>query len=650
MSDDKVHVLSGKKSIDCIDKLREFGLTRYISLPQIAVLGDQSSGKSSVLESISGIKFPRSSGLCTRFPTAIQMRNSPVFKARLRLIPGKRSSDKRSTEFDSFMETNMKKIGSVDDVGDAIATAKDFICADDDFSDDILSIEMDGPTCIPVTLVDLPGYVKTAIGDQKKTVKDQIRAMCASYLCDKRTIILAVIPANIDLANNEIFENASEVDPDGDRTIGVITKPDMMDAGTEHEIIDLVNNGTKKRLDLGYYIVRNRNNADLINNVTNTEARETERMFFMQPPWNQVRASNTGADNLITYLSEILERHVMRELPNVQLQLNDMIRHNKKTLADFGPEMVHVSDMRMVYNRIIDDFQLFFGKLVDGEYTDMGEHADDDTIKLRALIRKRCDAFYNELEKIDIDADSDHIEDLIISNRGRELPGMSTDKIFVAVFQQAIRPWGDIIQKFVNGCHDDVLRIAKHVFEVTVQHKNPKIHIFMTGKLIEYIEKLHVRACEKATVMFDTESRFPATYNHYYSDNIEKIRLQRVIAIVNESTVAQANGYFTKNNTENHIKETQCVSNLEYEVQDIQDCVKAYYKVARKRVADNIPMHVVETEMMQHLHQLKNELMTVNDVVLTNLMLEAPAQRRMRQDMHKSIMVMEKSREYLISM
>jgi GTP-binding protein EngB required for normal cell division/deoxyadenosine/deoxycytidine kinase len=649
MGENSVRILSGKKSIDCIDKLREFGLTRYISLPQIAVLGDQSSGKSSVLESISGIKFPRSSGLCTRFPTAIQMRNASVFKAKLRLIPGRRSSDKRSAEFDMFMEENMDEIKSIDDIGNAIATAKSFICAEDDFSDDILSIEMDGPACIPVTLVDLPGYVKTSIGDQKKTVKDQIKAMCSSYLNDKRTIILAVIPANIDLANNEIFENASEVDPDGDRTIGVITKPDMMDAGTEHEIIDLVNNGTKKRLDLGYYIVRNRNNIDLINNISNTEARDNEQAFFMQPPWNQIRSSNTGADNLSAYLSEILERHVMRELPNVQLQLNDMIRENRRVLAEMGPEMVHVSEMRIVYNRIIDDFQLFFSELVDGVYTNMADLANDDTVKLRALIRKRSDAFYDELEKVDIDAGSVHIQSLITANRGRELPGMSTDKIFVAVFQKSIRPWEKIIQKFVDGCYDDVLQIAKRVFEAIVLHKNPKIHIFMSGKLVEFIEKLHEKSSKKASIMFHTESHYPATYNHYYSDNIEKIRQDRVIEISNAAAGVTANGHLART-PEITIRANQCKSNLEYEIQDIQDCVTAYYKVARKRVADNIPMHVVETELMQHLHQIKNELLSINDVVLTNLMLEAPAQQRKRQDTKKSIQVLEKSREYLISM
>lgn len=229
------------------------------------------------------------------------MRNAPTFRARLRLIPGAQSSDTRAVDFDEYMDKHAGTIETIDDIGPAILTAKEYICGDDDFSDDILSIEMDGPNCIPVTLVDLPGYVKTSIGDQKKTVKDQIKVMCASYLKDKRTIILAVIPANIDLANNEIFENASEVDPDGDRTIGVITKPDMMDAGTEDEIIDLVNNGTKKHLDLGYYIVKNRNNADLVNNISNAAARESEAEFFTRTPWSLVRKSNTGAANLSGY-------------------------------------------------------------------------------------------------------------------------------------------------------------------------------------------------------------------------------------------------------------------------------------------------------------------------------------------------------------
>ena len=126
------------------------------------------------------------------------------------------------------------------------------------FSDDVLRIELCGPTKNHLSVIDVPGIFRTTTaGLTTEEDKVLIREMVRRYIENPRTIILAVIPANVDIATTEILDMAAKVDPSGQRTLGILTKPDLVDKGAEQDIIDLVQ-GKKNKLKLGYCIVRNR--------------------------------------------------------------------------------------------------------------------------------------------------------------------------------------------------------------------------------------------------------------------------------------------------------------------------------------------------------------------------------------------------------
>ena len=96
-----------------------------------------------------------------------------------------------------------------------------------------INLRVYSPHVLNLTLVDLPGITKVAVGDQPKDIEEQIKNMILEFISKDACLILAVSPANSDLANSDALKLAREVDPEGNRTIGVITKLDLMDEGTQ---------------------------------------------------------------------------------------------------------------------------------------------------------------------------------------------------------------------------------------------------------------------------------------------------------------------------------------------------------------------------------------------------------------------------------
>uniref|UniRef100_A0A8C6XZ45 Dynamin-type G domain-containing protein n=1 Tax=Naja naja TaxID=35670 RepID=A0A8C6XZ45_NAJNA len=217
--------------IDLIDSLRALGVEKDLALPAIAVIGDQSSGKSSVLEALSGVALPRGGGIVTRCP----------------------------------LELKMKKINKQEWKGKIIK--------------ELITLEISSPDVPDLTLIDLPGIVRVAIKEQPQDIGDQIMKLIKSYITKQETINLVVVPSNVDIATTEALKMAQTVDPKGERTLGVLTKPDLIDEGTENETIDIVRN-QRVPLTKGYMIVKCRGQVDLTENQSLVDAIKKEREFF----------------------------------------------------------------------------------------------------------------------------------------------------------------------------------------------------------------------------------------------------------------------------------------------------------------------------------------------------------------------------------
>jgi interferon-induced GTP-binding protein Mx1 len=210
--------------LDLIDTLRAMGIHQDLPLPQIAVMGDQSSGKSSVLESLSGVPFPRGSGLVTRCPTQLTMKRatkaSAPWRARVSVArAGGHGGMTQGVAGCGEVRDKLELASAVERVSEALIAL-----SPSGFSSDTVVVEIVAPSVPDLTLIDLPGLVRTNVEGQDPAVIVEVNNLIEAYLMQSRTIILAVVPANVDVATVDILERASNVDPHGERTIGVLTK------------------------------------------------------------------------------------------------------------------------------------------------------------------------------------------------------------------------------------------------------------------------------------------------------------------------------------------------------------------------------------------------------------------------------------------
>uniref|UniRef100_A0A3B1JI66 MX dynamin like GTPase 1 n=1 Tax=Astyanax mexicanus TaxID=7994 RepID=A0A3B1JI66_ASTMX len=255
--------------IDLVDSLRSLGVEKDLSLPAIAVIGDQSSGKSSVLEALSGVALPRGTGIVTRCPLVLKLK---------RVRAGVEWSGK------ILYKDKERVLSKPEDVGTAVSDAQNALAGNGKgISHDMITLEIKSSKVPDLTLIDLPGIARVATGDQPVDIEKQIKDLIEKFIKRQETISLVVVPANIDIATTEALKMASKVDPHGLRTLGILTKPDLVDKGAEDTVVSTVNNQVIT-LKKGYMMVKCRGQQDINANLSLAKALQKERDFFEQHP------------------------------------------------------------------------------------------------------------------------------------------------------------------------------------------------------------------------------------------------------------------------------------------------------------------------------------------------------------------------------
>ena len=270
--------------IDLVDSLRNSGVDQDLNLPSIAVIGDQSTGKSSVLEAISGVQLPRGQGMVTRCALELRMKKDEKgqWRAKLRTQHLKRSQVRSNARQDvdhSLVMTNPEE------VQEAVLAAQDRLAGrgKEISHKERIVLEVTSPDVPDLTLIDLPGIILNPTPDQPQDIAKQIDELIKFYVSREETIILCVIPCHQDIASNKALSVAREHDHTGKRTLGVLTRADLTEQGGEGTIVDLIQNKGQHHIKLGYTVVKCRSQEDIRNGVTLQQALLEEKNFFEKP-------------------------------------------------------------------------------------------------------------------------------------------------------------------------------------------------------------------------------------------------------------------------------------------------------------------------------------------------------------------------------
>ncbi|KUI54190.1 Interferon-induced GTP-binding protein Mx1 [Cytospora mali] len=650
--------------LDKIDRLRELNVGTIVSLPQLVVVGDQSSGKSSVLESLTGFSFPRAAGLCTRYATQITCRRELQRSVSITIIPRPDAND--------FVKQRLRKFHRYVDAIDGQDFAEIFgeanyamgirsgagLDKDEDedlitFSEDILKIEISGPDQPALTVIDVPGIFRTATpGLTTESDISLVTSMVKRYMNDSRTIILAVIPCNVDIATQEILKLAKDADPQGARTMGVLTKPDLApERAMQQNILDLIQ-GKRQDLKLGYCVVKNRGSDD--ENSTLQMRNDAERAFFRQEPWSAIVSSNrVGIHALKVRLRELLMDISKKEFPTVKAEITKRLADCHKRVEAMGVSRADEKAQRAYLGKLAADFEKIVGYSLNAYYTedpifndrldmrlitriielnevfsqifsqrghtryfdqsreedDEQEHAPDDLPRVGYEFPTEL---YPDLTDIVLadrfscpkpssDCIMEHIEDIFRKSRGPEL-GTFGGALLGTTFKEQSKRWEDLVLSHVSDAiilvHDYIVELLNHVFS-----EKQVLRELFDNVLLEKLQASYKRAMDHARFLLDIEREGkPITYNDYFNAELQSALN---ILSVNKSNPEQVREY-------------------------LHDILRSYYQVSIKRFVDVVcqqvidhfllngresPLHVFSTELVFGLGASELEMIAGEDQV-----------------------------------
>eukprot|EP00808_Paulinella_micropora_P025892 g6120.t1 len=356
--------------IPVVNKLQEafavLGVTD-LELPQLVMVGTQSSGKSSVLENIVGRDFlPRGAEIVTRRPLLLQLINTghdrktdfaawaagqPSLKPCQQdpwTTPTKQSSEQAEQrpsrtaasqdaplqEWGEFAHLPGKRFTDFERIKEEIMRETTRLVGKNKGVSDVpISLKLFSPSFLNLSLVDLPGLTRVPVGDQPRDIEARIRSMVMRYIENPLAIVVAVSAANVDLATSEALQMAKQVDPLGKRTLGVVTKMDLMDKGTD--ALDVLA-GRVIPLMHGYVGMINRSQADIQEKKTIQEALRAERDYFACHPTYRGMAARLGTPYLTQRLRSVLMMQIHLTLPALRQKLNHKLTHVRAELLNYG--------------------------------------------------------------------------------------------------------------------------------------------------------------------------------------------------------------------------------------------------------------------------------------------------------------------------
>ncbi|KAI0868839.1 interferon-induced GTP-binding protein Mx2 [Hypoxylon argillaceum] len=702
-----------------VDKLRELIGTR-VALPQLVVVGDQSSGKSSVLENLTGFGFPRDAELCTRYATQITCRREAQKSVSVSIMVNPDATpDSRARVKDfhrTFAKLSPENLAQLfKDANDALGISSGSKKTDETgfplpaFSEHILKIEKLGPNEEHFTVIDVPGIFRQEThGITTESDIALVRNMVNKYIHDSRTIILAIMPSNVDPATQEILKLAKKADPTMIRTMAVLTKPDLaIEKATQQIAIDHVL-GKRGDLTLGYYVVKNRGPDDA--DKTLDQGQMEERTFFSTAPWSHLaHTGRVGIGCLKQRVRELLIDLIKKEFPKLKSEVSKELNSVRALLTEMGASRSHQHTQRAYLNRMGEAFQTMTRDALNAYYTSDKIFSDRHDLRLITRVVEASEYYANEMlasghtrpfqcttddstteseaqlnangvgdtaaeeilsisQKQGIDFNkivvkypeledifdswgefsddsepcsiNEYIEDVYKASRGQDL-GTFGNGLLATLFKEQSKKWESITLEhmgvIIYHVHHFISEIVKSICP------DPKVHEELWyGYLLEDLVASYHRAMDHAKFLLRIErGGSPLTLTHSFSENVQKIRAERLVDAITElgdesSAIDPTPSKWKAPRREDVVylrtsqlqKITMNKSSAAQVSEQMHDLLSSYYEVARQRFVDVVyqqavnhhllfgeksPLNIFNTEMVLSLNEEQLDMIAAED-------------------------------------
>ncbi|XP_026074661.1 interferon-induced GTP-binding protein MxE-like [Carassius auratus] len=556
--------------IDLVDSLRSLGLENDLNLPAIAVIGDQSSGKSSVLEALSGVSLPRGTGIVTRCPLVLKLK--------------KITKDKNWNGLLSYKDLT-KTLNDPEEVENAVLYAQGVLAGKGEgISHEMITLEIQSCDVPDLTLIDLPGIARVPTGNQPKDIDKQIKDLIEKFIQRQETISLVVVPANVDIATTEALQMASEVDPTGERTLGVLTKPDLVDKGMEETVIKTVNNDVIE-LKKGYMIVKCRSQNDINDRLDLARALEKERRFFQEHThFSSLPEGKATIRCLAERLTNELFEHIVKTLPDLQNQLGIKLEKTSadlRALGDGVPPGEHnmIKFLVKKISQFNDDLERVKNAEEDVEIPNQRVFS-----KIRVKFHEWKSALNVKAIKTE-DALRVEAEEYMKTHRGLELPGFLNYRTFMSIIKEYIKEMQEPALKLLKDVTDIVHPSVNHIINI---HFNTLPHLESAAKeqTVYLLDKQFQRAEKKIRSQFKME-KIVYCQDDLYSNQLCNVK--------NKSK----SGYGL------------LASYVNADVRDMAYHLISYLTITTDRLANQIPLIILYHSLNKYISQLQCEMLVM---------------------------------------
>ncbi|KAK1379722.1 Vacuolar sorting protein VPS1, dynamin [Heracleum sosnowskyi] len=603
--------------LDAIDKLRNLNVMQEgIQLPTIVVVGDQSSGKSSVLESLAGISLPRGDGICTRVPLVIRLQNH--------------------AQSDSLLQLEyLTKVVSTDESNVAIAInlATDEIAGNGKgISHTPLTLVVKKNGVPDLTMIDLPGITRVPVHGQPEDIYEQISDIIMEFIKPEESIILNVLSATVDFPTCESIRMSQLVDKTGERTLAVVTKSDKAPDGLHEKVM-----ADDVKIGLGYVCVRNR-----IGDESYEEARMKEtKLFQAHPLLKKIDKSMVGVPVLAKRLVQIQANIISKCLPDIVKKINMKLNANVSELNNLPQKLSSVAEAITTFMRIVGLSRESLKKLlVRGEFD---EYPDDKSMHCTARVAELLDKFSEEI-KISSDNNSFLMTEIEVleETKAIALPNFLPRSAFQALLHLKIKAMAEIPANFIAKVWDYVETV---VIAVVVHHceKYPQFQSHMTVAARNLISSVKEKSTERVLEIVEMEKLAGYTCDPQYLAEWKKHLVYS--GNLNQNSSVINFGFFGNINV-SHLMNYPI--GIKSEAFDLKCRITAYWEVVIKRMVDCIALQLLLSIQRfangEMEAEIVNEVMDMKEGGIERLLIEMPSVALKRERLNKSIILLKESR------